>query len=101
MGTIIDIDFAVARAQASKLEEVANTLEGMINNDYDSTMQEIKAGWSGEASDRYMNKGSILESDMRTTVDRIRNVVNSIRTTVSKAEAAQKRAQELLLNKNF
>ena len=101
MGTLIDIDFAVARSQADRLEEVANNLENMVNNEYSTTMQEIKAGWTGEASDAYMNKGAILESDMRTTIDRIRDVVNSIRNTVDKAEKAQRLAQEVLLKKNF
>ena len=100
MNNLINIDFTKARQQADKLEALANELENLTQNDYVSAMEQIRGSWRGEASDQFMNKGGVLESDLRDTVTKLRKVVTNIRDRVSAVEKAQIQAMEIINRKN-
>ena len=101
MGGLIDMDFKTARQQADRLDRLANELESLTVNDYEAAMGQIRSGWSGEAAGGFLAKGGALEGDMKSTVKKIRELANSIRSTAHKAEDAQKKAQEIINKKNF
>ncbi len=97
----IDIDFKKAKAEADKLEIIVNEMEKMINNDYEATMRQVREGWKGEAGEAFLNKGGVLESDMRYTAKQLREVLNELRGIIKAVELLQKQAQEIVNRKNY
>lgn len=101
MNNIINIDFNKARQQADNLEGIANELENLTGNEYETAMGQLRDGWRGEAANQFISKGGILEEDLRNTIKKLREVVSSIRTTVTRVEKAQAQAQAIVKNKNY
>ena len=98
---VIDIDFAVARKQAQKLDELADDLERLKDGDYNQTMEQIRINWTGESANAYLTKGAALETEIEDTIREIRKVAGDIRETVRKLEEAQEAAQAVISGKNF
>ncbi len=98
---VIDIDFAVARKQAQKLDELADDLERLKDGDYNQTMEQIRTNWTGESANAYLTKGATLETEIEDTIREIRKVAGDIRETVRKLEEAQEAAQAVISGKNF
>ena len=115
---VIDIDFAVARKQAQKLDELADDLERLKDGDYNQTMEQIRTNWTGpwgsqneypyirtnwtgESANAYLTKGAALETEIEDTIREIRKVAGDIRETVRKLEEAQEAAQAVISGKNF
>ena len=90
-----------ARNQANKLEKIARDLEKLTKQEYSTTMEQIRSSWTGDSANRYLSKGALLENEMMETVKKLRNVVSSIRSTVTRLEETQKKAQAIINNKNF
>lgn len=98
---LLEIDFQKARKQADKLDRLAKDLEKLTKQEYSTTMEQIRSNWTGDSANRYLSKGALLESEMEGTVKKLKNVANSIRSTVNRLEEAQRKAQEVISNKNF
>ena len=98
---LLEIDFQKARNQANKLEKIARDLEKLTKQEYSTTMEQIRSSWTGDSANRYLSKGALLENEMMETVKKLRNVVSSIRSTVTRLEETQKKAQAIINNKNF
>lgn len=75
----IDMNFRAAIAQANKLEEVAERLRRVSDNDYNNTLQNISSAWKGENAQAFINKSSLLIEKMDNTAESLRNAAGTIR----------------------
>ncbi|MCR5526158.1 MAG: hypothetical protein K6F39_02085 [Lachnospiraceae bacterium] len=85
----ITMNFALAKAQASQLEELADQIGKIADDRLDSTLIQISKDWSGENSELYLRKGGALEDKVKVTATNLRNIaatVRSIATTLYNAE---------------
>lgn len=98
---IIEIDFIEARKQAGRLNDLAGDLSKLLDQDYVSAMEQISANWTGESSEKYIQKGAALQGEIEDTVEAIRKVAGGILLIVDNLEKAQREAQAVISGKNF
>ena len=98
--SVIDIDFDVARKQAAKLDQLANDLENLKNNDYAPAMEQVRTSWTGSSASAYLGKGVALDNDLDDTIKSLKRVADDIRTVVRNIEKAQEDAQAVIAVKN-
>lgn len=91
----IEIDFGVAKRQASQLEELASRLEKLAKNDFEDTLQNISSSWKGQNADAYLRKGEKLEDSILRTASDLRRTASTIRTNAQRTYDAEMRAREL------
>ncbi|SFL17581.1 hypothetical protein SAMN05216390_1137 [Lachnospiraceae bacterium KH1T2] len=91
----ITMDFALAKAQASNLEELAEQLSKMATDKLDSTLIQIAKDWTGENSQKYLRKGSTLEDKVKNTATNLKNIAALVRTIATNLYNAEMEAYRI------
>lgn len=91
----INLDYSKAKAQAAKLEEIADELRSLARNSIEQGSDELLAGWRGENARMFASKELELAADVKKTAAEIDAVAKAIRTAARKIYEADKRAAEI------
>lgn len=99
--TRIEFDYNRAIAQAQKLDDIAQKLYNLAQNDFVNSMDVLMRGWEGEASNMYIDKGNILCDKIRKTSKDLNNTANSIRKIAKKIYDSEMLALEIAKQRNY
>lgn len=92
----IEINFRQAMEQANKLDTLADRLSNVSNNQFGGILQNLSAGWKGENSSLYMQKGAKLQNKMNDSVRELHNTASDIRKAARRLYAAEMAALAII-----
>lgn len=91
----IEINFQAAQAQAKKLEDIADDMKRLANQQLANTIQEMSACWKGEAATSYFSKADKVKQDIAATAKTLYAIAESIREESKRIYDAEMRAVTL------
>ena len=97
----IEIDFAAANSQASKLEEIAEEMTRLANQQLAGTIETITSGWQGETAAAYISKAQTVKNNIAQTAKMLTAIAQTIRADAKRIYAAEKAALEIAETRNY
>lgn len=91
----ISFDFTQAKAEANRLESIANDMKRLANFNMQSSLNYLSTGWQGESAKLYLNKGNNVKNDILAVANDLYAVANSVRTVAKKVYDAEMEAKRL------
>lgn len=91
----IYMNYNKAMKQANRLEELANELRGLANNDVDDTLSHLSSQWKGDNANTYVRKGYELQKNLLATAKKMTDTATAIRTAAKRTRASEIAAIEL------
>jgi len=85
----IEMDFAAASAQAKKIDEIADEMSTLANQNLVTTMQEISTCWKGESATAYLSKVESAKGDILNTKTLLKSIAQMIRTEAKRVYDAE------------
>ncbi len=93
----IEMDFAKAISQAQALEQMADDLSRIANNEVASAFLVLKNSWRGDAGGSMEPAGKEAVNEIYRTADNLIRVARNIRSTADLVYRAEKSAVELCI----
>ena len=97
----IEFDFRKALGQSDKIDEIANQLNRLSGTEFESTMQNVSAGWKGENASLYLSKGSALQGKIGGTAKELYGVASDIRTIAKRIYDAEMAALAIATDRTY
>lgn len=97
----IKMDYARAQAAAAKLDEVADGIKHMMDQEYPDIMGDVRYNWRGDNADQFQNKGEVLRDKMLTVEKNLRETADTIRRIAKNTYDAEMRALEIARAREF
>ncbi len=91
----IRMDFARARAEAAKLDDIADGIAGTISGDFDSAVDAINQNWKGDSATAYLHKSEDLREKAERTIKNLRDTAEVIRTIAQNIYDSEMQALEI------
>ncbi len=91
----IRFNFAQAKQQAQRLENIAQEMRNTANQNFEQALSELSAGWSGECATQYIRKAQKVKEDILTTAKDLDAVAASIRKVAQRIYNAEMEAKRL------
>lgn len=91
----IRFDFTQAKAEASRLESIADEMKRLANSNMENSLDCLSTGWQGESATLYLKKGNNVKKDILAVANDLYAVANSIRTVARKIYNAEMEAKRL------
>lgn len=88
----IQMDFNRAKAQASQLETIADSIEKLASNNMEECMAGVSSNWKGESADLYIQKGRQLEREMKDSAKELKRIAQTVRKIAQNTYNAEKKA---------
>lgn len=95
----IEINFQQAQAQAKKLEDMADSMKHLANQQMADTIQGISYCWKGETAAAYLVKAERVRQDIANTAEALYAAANSIKTQAKRIYDAEMQAISLTQTK--
>lgn len=95
----IEINFQNAQAQAKKLEDIADNMKHLADQQMADTIREMSSCWRGEAAAAYFGKAEKVKQDIMDTAKALYAVANSIRAQAKRIYDAEMQAIALTQSK--
>lgn len=95
----IKMDFQKARAEASRLEGIAEQLKLLANQKLEQSMMGLSSAWTGTNSRLFLQKESQLQRDIGDTAKTLYNVAADIRRIAQRVYDAEMRAYMIALHR--
>ena len=91
----IEINFQAAQMQAKKLEDIADDMKRLADQQLANTIQEMSACWKGEAATAYFGKADKVKQDIAATAKTLHTIAASIREEAKRIYDAEMKAVAL------
>jgi len=91
----IKMDFQKARAEADRLDCIADQLKILANSKIEQSMINLSSAWTGINSKLFLQKESLLQNNIRETAKTLYNVALDIRKTAQRVYIAEMQAYEI------
>lgn len=90
--TSIRMDFDRAIRKAQSLEELAQQLESLAEDNMEATFQNVGRAWNGEASRDYLGKGRELKRKIKSSAAQLKRIAEALRTAARVTYNAERHA---------
>lgn len=90
--TRIKMDFQKARAEAGRLEAIADQLKRLANGKMEQSMMNLSAAWTGTNARLFLQKESQLQDEILDTAKALYNIAADIRRIAQRVYEAEMRA---------
>ena len=94
------MDFAKARADADKIDQIASTLKTLSREKLENSMNNLAAAWTGTNSRLFLKKEGQLQTEMDQTVRNLNDIADDIRRIAQRVYEAEMRAYEIAMRRN-
>lgn len=98
---IIEMDFQNAKRQAEELEQAAQSLGVLADNDFQSCIAGIAANWKGENAAAFCRKGNIVGNNIKNAAAELKNAAAAMRRIAENTYNAEKRNYEIAQNRSI
>lgn len=85
----IQIDFSAANSHAQLLDEIADQMKQLANQQMASTIQEMSMNWKGDSASAFFAKAEIVKSNIAETARSLHSIADNIRTNAKRAYDAE------------
>ena len=93
----IQYNFAQAMRQADELDDLANQLTRLAENNVRNVMSNVQHNWEGESASIFLSKAEKSRNDIMQTARQMRNVASGIRKAARNVRAAEEQARQIAL----
>lgn len=90
----IRMDFNAANSQANQLDEIAKSLDNLVNTDLTNCLNSVGSNWKGDSANMYIKKGQTVGTNIKNVATNLRTAASTIRTIAGNTYNAEKRAIE-------
>lgn len=97
----INFNFNNAKRKAAELEEIAEQLKQIANNDLNGSFQKLSAAWKGEAANDYLKKGEQLRQKLIENARNLENTAATIRNIATRTYRAEMAAYTLAQQRKY
>lgn len=97
----IEMDFQNARKQAEELEQVAQNLAMLADEQLQPCLLGLAAAWKGENATAFCKKGHIVENNIRSSASNIKNAADAMRQIAENTYQAEKRNYEIAQDRTY
>ena len=97
----IEMDFQNARRQADDLEQIAQNLNMLADEHFQSCIAGIAANWKGENAAAFCKKGNIVGHNIKNAAADLKNAASVIRQIAENTYQAEKAGYEIARNRAF
>lgn len=97
----IEFNFNKAKAQADKLDAVADQLNTLSDSKFGGTMQHLSSNWKGENASLYLAKGGKLQDQMNATSKELKSIAADIRTIARRLYEAEMAALRIAEHREY
>lgn len=98
---MIQLNYDAAKKQAQKLDEIAKTLSNLADNQLNSSFSQLQSNWKGDNANAYLNKGKVVQTDIRVIASNVKNAADSIRKIAKRTYEAEMNAVKLAEIRNL
>lgn len=95
----IKMNFAKARNDAARLDQVAASLRSLSRNQLNSSINNLSAAWTGANSRLFLRKEGQLQTDIEQTARALNDVADDIRRIAQRVYEAEMRACAIVTNR--
>ena len=97
----IEMNFAEARRQAEELEQIAGSLNTLLNSSFQPCLRGIAAGWKGENAQVFCKKGAAVGENIAKSAQDLARVAETIRQMAENTYRAEKKVLELAMGRTY
>ena len=97
----INMDFRQAMAQADKVDNLADRLSQVANDQLGDTLQNLSYGWKGDNAEAYLKKGARLQGKITMSSSDLHSIASSIRTAAQRIYNAEMQALDIARNRSY
>ena len=97
----IFINYNDAIRKADELEEIADNLSRIANQNMEEALRTVSNSWGGENSQIYVSKGNTLKNKIETNANQLRKTARAIRTIAANTKRAELRAWEIANDRTY
>ena len=97
----IEWNYIQAKKQADKLEEQADRLGRLAQNQLEDTLQNLARNWQGESAGAYIRKGEKMKNEINTLAKDLRRAAGVIRSSAERTYQAEMRVKELAKKREY
>lgn len=97
----IEMDFQSAKRQAEELEQIAQNLSVLADNQFQQCLDGIAASWKGDNAAVFCKKGYLVGNQIKNSADSLRNTAAVMRQIAANTYQAEKNNYEIAQNRNF
>ena len=97
----IKMDFEKAKASAAKLDDVADSINQKMENDYQELMGDVRYNWKGDNADRFLVKSEVIVEKLNTVEKNLHETADTIRRIAKNIYDAEMRALEIARKREF
>lgn len=93
---LIEMNFAQAKAQARKLDEIAADMKKLSKHSMADSIHELSGSWKGESATAYFAKSELLRGNIENTAQQISEIADNIRATAQRIYEAEMAALQII-----
>lgn len=91
----IDFDFDLANSCESKIRSIAQEIE-QESNKFQNIIVNVQTNWIGTGSKEYVERLDIIKKEVSTRAQRLNGIADAIRSSITRAEEADREAARQL-----
>ena len=95
------MDFANASRQADELDQIAQSLNSLAKNDFDSCLRGVASDWKGENAAAFCRKGEKLGGYIQQSVKDLKKTAATIRTIAQNTYQAEMKNLEIAKMRSY
>lgn len=96
----IEMDFQNAARQASELEQVAQNLHMLAEDDIQACLSAVSANWKGENAAAFCKKGAVVGNHIKNSAENLKNAAEVLREIARNIYDAEKKNYEIARNRD-
>lgn len=98
---LIEITFGNAMTQARQLDQCAEDMLRVANNNMGNIKGDISAAWQGESANAYIQKMDLTAGNIVKTAQRLQEIAQTLRTVANIFRNTELRAIELAEQRTY
>lgn len=91
----IIFDYEATIRQVEKLEELAERLRRIADNDLEEVLSEINQGWQGENAAKFLSKGDTMKGKVLLSGENLQNIANTMRQMAENLRTSEEEAARI------
>lgn len=91
----IVFEYITTMRQADKLDELAQKLKNIANDDLEEILMEVDRGWKGENARKFLDKGDRMRNKVLTSSQNLKNIADTMRKMANNIKESEERAARL------
>lgn len=97
----IEMDFRNAARQADELEQVAQNLYMIADDDVQACLSAVAANWKGENAAAFCKKGALVGNQIKNSAADLKNAAETMRELARNLYHAEKKNYEIARNRDL